>query len=85
MIVATKRVTNFAVPSLVRRTTVDSRRYFDRDSNEWKDAPSYNPADLPALLFALSKAQEYCYEIPLPDQPAGEAADRHPPDEEIPF
>ena len=50
----------------VRSITVNPRRYFDRESNEWKDASSYNPSDLPALIFALTKAQEYCYETPLP-------------------
>ena len=45
---------------------------------------SFNPADLPALLFALAKAQEYCYETPLPGQPA-DATSGGPPQEEIPF
>jgi hypothetical protein len=57
----------------VRSITINPRRYFDRETNEWKDAASYNPADLPALIFALQKAQEYCYEISLPGQAAGEA------------
>src|SRR5688572_7933836 len=58
----------------VRSITINPRRYFDRETNEWKDAASYNPADLPALIFALTKAQEFCYETPLPGQPLGEAA-----------
>lgn len=41
----------------VRSITIAPRRYFDRDSNQWKDAPSYNPSDLPALIFALHKEQ----------------------------
>lgn len=51
----------------VRSITIAPRRYFDRDSNQWKDAPSFNPADLPALIYALQKAQEYCYNEQLPD------------------
>jgi hypothetical protein len=72
----------------VRSITINPRRYFDRETNEWKDAASYNPADLPALIFALQKAQEYCYETVLPGQPAGEAgqqASAPPSGEEIPF
>jgi hypothetical protein len=57
----------------VRSITVNPRRYFDRDSNEWKDASSYNPSDLPALIFALTKAQEYCYETPLPGSDESES------------
>jgi hypothetical protein len=50
----------------VRSITVNPRRYFDRESNQWKDAKGFNPTDLPAVIFALTKAQEYCYETPLP-------------------
>ena len=52
----------------VRSITVSPRRYRDPESGEWKDAPSYRPADLPALLFALTKAQEYCYTTPVPGE-----------------
>lgn len=69
-----------------RSITINPRRYFDRDTNEWKDAASYNPADLPALIFCLQKAQEYVYETPLPDQ---QGSDYEPPNgpaqEEIPY
>src|SRR5437868_4245615 len=67
----------------LRSVTINPRRYFDREANEWRDAPSYNPADLPALIFSLQKAQEFCYETPLPDQPAGEAGQA--PGDENPF
>ena len=50
----------------IRSITIDPRRYFDRESNQWKDAPSFRPSDLPALIFALEKAQEYVYTTPLP-------------------
>lgn len=71
----------------VRSITINPRRYFDQESQQWKDAASYNPTDLPALLFALTKAQEYCYETPLPGQPAGEAGQQsgNQAQEEIPF
>ena len=62
-------------PRQVRSITVNARRYFDRESNQWKDAGGYNPSDLPALIFALTKAQEYCYETPLPDAPASSNGD----------
>jgi hypothetical protein len=52
----------------VRSITVSPRRYRDPESGEWKDAPSYRPTDLPALIFALTKAQEYCYTTPIPGQ-----------------
>jgi hypothetical protein len=75
-------------PRTVRSITVNPRRYFDRESNQWKDAPSYNPADLPALIFSLEKAQEFCYETQLPGQPAGEAgqpSNGQLSNDEIPF
>jgi hypothetical protein len=60
----------------LRSITISPRRYRDPESGEWKDAPSYRPTDLPALLFALSKAQEYVYTTPIPgqeeDEPAGD-------------
>ena len=70
-------------PRQVRSISVNPRRYFDRESQQWKDSPSYNPSDLPALIFALTKAQEYCYETPLPDTESGDAA--LPPDDEERF
>jgi hypothetical protein len=44
------------------------RRYFDAKSAQWKDAASYQLSDLPLLSFCLPKAQEYCYETPVPGQ-----------------
>jgi hypothetical protein len=74
-------------PRTVRSITINPRRYFDREANEWKDAGSYNPADLPALIFALQKAQEYSYEKPLPGQAGGEVESTSGPTPagEIPF
>lgn len=56
-----------------RSLTVNPRRYLDQKSGQWKDAASFQPSDLPALLFCLSKAQEYCYETPVPGQEDAEA------------
>ncbi len=54
-------------PKRFRSITLNPRRYQDRTTGEWKDSASYQPSDLPALLFCLNKAQEYCYETPIPD------------------
>ena len=51
-----------------RSITIAPRRYFDKESNQWRDAPSYQPADLPALIFALQQAQAFCYTSPLPGE-----------------
>jgi len=55
-------------PKQFRSITIAPRRYQDRETGEWKDAGSYNPSDLPALIFALTKAQEYVFTKPLPGQ-----------------
>lgn len=55
-------------PKQFRSITIAPRRYQDRETGEWKDAGSYNPSDLPALIFALGKAQEYVFTTPLPGQ-----------------
>ena len=59
---------------LRRSITINARRYLDPKSGQWKDASSYQPTDIPALLFCLSKAQEHCYEQPIPGQEEVEAA-----------
>ncbi len=58
-----------------RSITVNPRRYLDSKSGQWKDAASYQPSDLPALLFCLAKAQEYCYETPVPGQEEAQHAE----------
>ena len=72
-------------PRSFRTITINPRRYFDRESNQWKDAPSFNPSDLPSLIFALQRAAEYCFEQHAPDADAGEG--QQPPNggEDIPF
>lgn len=68
-------------PRAFRSVTIAPRRYYDREAKEWKDAGSYNPGDLPALIYALAKAQEYVFETPLPEQKAASPEQQ----EEIPF
>ena len=55
-------------PKQYRSVTIAPRRYQDRETGEWKDAGSFNPGDLPALIFALQKAQEFVFTTPLPGQ-----------------
>lgn len=66
-------------PKRFRSITLNSRRYQDRTSGEWKDSASYQPSDLPALLFCLNKAQEYCYETPIPGSTADAVASEGSP------
>ena len=51
-------------PMTFRSVSV-TRRYRDKKTGEWKDANSYNPTDLPALIFALQRAQEFIFLNPL--------------------
>lgn len=62
----------------MRSITIAPRRYRDSESGEWKDAASYRPADLPALIFALQKAQEFCYTKPVAGQDANSEGDDIP-------
>lgn len=55
-------------PKQFRSITIAPRRYQDHETGEWKDAGSFNPSDLPALIFALQKAQVYVFTKPLPGQ-----------------
>ena len=65
-------------PQSFRSISINPRRYYDKDEKQWRDAGSYNPADLPALIFALQKAQEYVYETPLPGQEGEGSAEPTP-------
>ena len=57
-----------------RSVTINPRRYFDQKSGQWKDAASFQQSDLPALIFAMQKALEYCYQTPIPGQEESGAA-----------
>lgn len=68
-------------PKQFRSITIAPRRYQDRETGAWKDAGSFNPSDLPALIFALEKAQEYVFTTPLPghDVSASDGSSDVPP------
>jgi hypothetical protein len=68
-------ITTDTGPRKVRSITLSPRRYLDRQSGEWRDSASYWPGDLPALIFALTKAQEYVFTEPLPGEQPAEAND----------
>ena len=55
-------------PKHFRSISIAPRRYFDEESKEWKTASSFNTSDLPALIYALQKVQEYVLTTPLPSQ-----------------
>ncbi len=55
-------------PRQYRTITIATRRYQDKETGEWKDAGGFAPSDLPALIFALQKVQEYVFTKPLPGQ-----------------
>ena len=56
-------------PRKLRSITISPRRFFDRDAQEWRDSGSYHPGDIPALIFALTTAQEYIFTTPIPGEP----------------
>ncbi len=64
-------------PRKIRSITIAPRRYLDAKTGEWRDSPSFRPGDLPALIFALQKAQEFVYTSPL----AGQDGDNEQSDE----
>jgi hypothetical protein len=39
-----------------RSVTINSRRFRDKKTGNWKDAKSLRPTDIPALLLALENA-----------------------------
>lgn len=71
-------------PRTFHTITINPRRYFDRESNQWKDAASFNATDLPSLIYALQLAAQHCFAHPMPEQENGEAQPAAP-GEDIPF
>lgn len=63
----------------IRSITISPRRYRDPQTGEWRDSSSFRPGDLPALIFALQKAQEYVYTSPLPDHDGDQDSDQEQP------
>ena len=72
-------------PRKYRSVTISPRRYIDRKSGEWQDSGSFYIGDLPALIYALQKAQEYAFETPIPGQPASAGSDANGNTADIPF
>ena len=73
-------------PRQFRSITISPRRYLDRQTGQWKDANSFNPGDLPALIYALSKAQEFVFETLLTEHPGQpEAGGTSAPTEDVPY
>ena len=64
-----------------RSVRISPRRYQEQGTGEWKDAKSFQPGDLPALMFALQQAQEYMIQHPLRNADAGTVHEG----EDIPF
>ena len=58
----TNQVTTEQGPRTFRSITINARRYFDRETNQWRDTMSYNPSDLPSLIYALQLAAKFCFE-----------------------
>src|SRR6185503_8987813 len=57
-----------AGPKFFRSISVQPRRYRDKKSGEWKDASSFRPTDLPALMLGLEAAMSFIAHTPLPGQ-----------------
>ncbi len=68
-----------------RSIAIAPRRYYDRDRKQWKDAGSYQPADVPALIYALQLAQAYCFETPLPEAARPAEGSALPHGDDVPF
>lgn len=60
-------------PREVRSITIAPRRYVDRQSGEWRDASSFRPVDLPALIYCLQRALEFCSTETLPNAAPGDS------------
>ena len=62
----------------VRSITLSPRRYRDRQTGEWRDSSAYDPGDIPALIYALTKAQEYVITTSIPDARREPGSDDEP-------
>jgi hypothetical protein len=63
-------------PRFFRSVTITPRRFFHRQSGEWRDAGSFRSTDLPALVLALEAARAYMASTPLPGEPVGDEEDQ---------
>lgn len=53
-----------------RSVSIQSRRFRDRQTGEWRDAKSLRATDLPALMLAMDAAVAFMQNTPLPGIPA---------------
>ena len=81
----TNQVTTEQGTRTFRSITINPRRFFDRESNQWKDTMSYNPSDLPSLIYALELAAKFCFEDEPPEPEATTNGEATSVPEEIPF
>lgn len=65
-------------PRKFRSITLSPRRYRDPETGDWRDASSYRPGDLPALLFGLQSAMEYAFTVPIENGEQRDEADDVP-------
>lgn len=74
-------------PRVIRSVTIAPRRYLDKQTGQWKDAGSFRPGDLSALILALEKAREHCLSVRLPGESSQDERLEGPPDnnQEIPY
>jgi hypothetical protein len=64
----------------IRSVTISPRRYLDKRTGEWKDAKSYRPVDIPAIMLGLEKVHEYNLTHPIPGDPSEDDRMSGPPD-----
>lgn len=57
-----------AGPRFFRSVSLQSRRYRDKKTGEWKDASSLRPTDIPALMLGLEAAMSFIANTPLPGE-----------------
>ena len=71
----------------IRSITIAPRRYRDAKTNEWRDAASYRPLDIPVLVLALEKAFDFCQTVVLGDDqpPMKEVPPGTGDNEDVPF
>ena len=52
-------------PRQFRSISISPRRYQEQGTGKWKNAKSFQPSDIPILMFALQQAQEFIIQNPL--------------------
>lgn len=47
-------------PRSFHSVTISPRRFWDEDAKQWRDAGSFQPSDLPGLIYLLQQALAFC-------------------------